>query len=89
MKNSVLCFLAYPVIMISVMAMSMDVHILTKALLVMSILSVPGIFIVVFIYHLITKNCNTWSIIPSAPMKQKDSQSGYHVTHPFSSAPRF
>lgn len=54
MKNFIFCFLAYPVIMMVIMAMSMDVHILIKALLVMSILAVPGIILVCFIYYLIT-----------------------------------
>lgn len=55
MKNFIICFLTYPAIMMTVMFMSMNVQILIKALFVMSILSVPGIIIIIFIYHLITK----------------------------------
>lgn len=55
MKNFTINFLAYPVIMMAVMAMSMDLHILLKALSVMSMLAVPGIIIVIFVFHLITK----------------------------------
>ena len=54
MTNFIILFLTYPLIMSLIIAMSMKITEMKKTLILMSLISIPGILLVIFIFHLIT-----------------------------------
>ena len=54
MLNFIICFLAYPVIMSAVIAMSMNITEIKRTMIIMAILSIPGIICIFFIYYILT-----------------------------------
>ncbi len=55
MRNFILCFLVYPLLMLSVIIVSTNIIEMKKILLLMTLISIPVILIIFYIYHLITK----------------------------------